>query len=242
MSYLSGINIDFYYPLTKWKLLTVDNFMKITKTHYSSSQLRRIFKKKVDEGFLKIFKTPHGVANFYYLSNKAIKKIEDKPQYFYIHQDELAHDSIVSILASNLFFNKDVTSITMEHEFKTRKIYNSSSKIPDFHAEVTRVKKKENIYFEIELTAKSQDRVSRKLKLYTEESRVDKVVYFFTSNHLFRKYLKFLEEEVSEKSRDKFIFIKISDPIINKDFLDNIQFGGNQTIETIKEIEDLFHL
>lgn len=142
-----------------------------------------------------------------YATELGANHLSDKT-YFLPNLNSIFHDTKVSDLVGELSKMDRVIDFELEHEYRnTRRddYYNRSSYIPDAVLKVMDAKGKSSmdIGLELELTQKSEKRISTKIKKGLIDNRYDLILYFFPSEALYKKYLTNLNLLPSKEARAK---------------------------------------
>jgi len=191
-------------PLVKWKILSL-TFLNETSylTREKNSNFYKTISKLESDGLLEGFIDPNSKEKYVYLTKMGNKTLGAN-QLTPVNDVNMYHDSFVSELGylfSNFPFSKKVV---IEHE-----ILQSNPMIghrPDAYLEGHH-KNDFRMALEIELTAKSKERIRELFNYYQKTNFFNNALFIFGHKGTFDTYVRTLEEMTSSFEKQKFLMM-----------------------------------
>lgn len=218
-------NYDLITTIMKWRSITMKNLKALIAVQDSDCAFRqkiyrlekgKVIKSKIHKDFTKIiFPSPDLIE---------VAGIENK---LCINEDNIRHDSIVTVISTSLLEFNLVKQILLPHEYKTKSSWRHQAIEPDAIITLEQDGEDFSIALEVELWRKDRKRVYGKLIDYAKAHEYDYVFYFFTDRFSLDSYKKRLEELIDQ---DDFSHLK-------EEFLKKIVLIFNPL--TVKSITDL---
>lgn len=200
---LSPDHYQLIEPLIKWKILSLDSLVKLI--HYKGGQSN--YYKKVasleQSEIIGSFIDNHSKQKYIYLKEKGMTYLGEQIS-TPINSANINHDSLsshFSFYISGLPFTKQVI---MEHEIIKK--YPMMKHRPDALFEMELMDKEVRLAFELELNAKSKERVMEMFSFYDTSNFFNNVLLVFNHEYVFNKYIKLLEDSTTIKNKERFIF------------------------------------
>lgn len=198
-----GDYADIINLLGKWKILDLKNIKSKLESCIEYPNLTKKVRKLERAGVVKSIYI--GKRNKHiYLTNKGIE-MTPFDSTFEISKENLNHDLTVSNFLNRLLEFENFYDGKMFHQLTEDDL------LPDAMVKGIRAKSKYNMAIEIELTQKSKERVSEKLRRYKSNQAFHYVLYATPKDSLYRSYqktIKKLDREIQEK------VILMHDPIL----------------------------
>lgn len=200
---LSPDHYQLIEPLVKWKILSLDSLMELI--HYKggrSNYYKKITSLEQSE-IIGSFIDNHCKQKYIYLKEKGMQHLGEQIS-TPINSANINHDALsshFSFYISGLPFTKQVI---MEHEIikKYPMIKHRPDALFECHCKALDIR----LAFELELTAKSKERVLEIFSYYDCSNFFNNVLFVFNHEYVFNKYIKLLEESTFIKNKDRFIF------------------------------------
>ncbi|MBY0413351.1 MAG: hypothetical protein K2Q18_04270 [Bdellovibrionales bacterium] len=190
-------NYDLITTIMKWRSITMKNLKELIAKNDSDSTFRqkiyrlekgRVIKSKLHKDFTKIiFPSPDLV------------EISGNETRVLINEDNIRHDSVVTVVSTSLLEFYLVKSIALPHEYKTKSSWRHQAIEPDAIITFEQDEQEYCIALEVELWRKDRKRVYGKLVDYAKADEYDYVFYFFTDRFSLDSYKKRLEELIGQK-------------------------------------------
>jgi hypothetical protein len=159
------------------------------------------------EKILQGYRDPHSRKKFVYLSSIGEGHLSLKENPTAISSETLMHDLKVSEITRCLQNEGWVDEVELEHQIHDKRNFKSSYNIiPDAILYLEKKEHRYKIAFELELTRKSNQRLSEKMQQYESSSFYHYVMYFFPSETLMQKYIAQAEEKIGKARMGKFMF------------------------------------
>lgn len=204
---LNSLHLNYLTPLLKWRVMDVNSLRKeclrAPKYHNFCRLIRNFEKKKILEGY----RDPHSRKKFVFFSSNGERLLSHKENPTAISNETLIHDSKVSEVTHYLYDCGLVDDVELEHEINDKRNFKTTYKIiPDAILHLEKKGHKYRIAFELELTRKSNQRITEKMKQYEDSSFYSYVMYLFPTKKLMETYLEQAEEKLGKASMGKFMF------------------------------------
>ena len=211
MQYLEKIKpsyFDLLYPLRKWKILNVRALKEEAEYHGSFSGFYKIISKLEKNLLVDSFINSWSNEKFIYLLPDGIKALGENELSLNINRELRFHDSIVSKVARDFKSYPHIEEVYLD--FQTRQEFPLLERIPDCLV-TGNLRNPFSMAIEVELTQKSQDRVKKILKTYSDSKVVNQVLYITDKKTILEAYKKYLFELGSVVLKEKFLFLYTKD-------------------------------
>jgi hypothetical protein len=217
-------NYDLLTALMKWRSITMRNLKQLVAVPDSDEAFRqkvyrlekgKVIKSKNHKDFTKIIFPSPGLI-----------EVSGNEKNLCINEDNIRHDSVVTVIGTSLLEFDLVKNITLPHEYKTKSSWKHHAIEPDAIIAFEQDGYEYSIALEVELWRKDRKRVYGKLVDYAKASEYDYVFYFFTDRFSLDSYKKRLEELVAQNDfvhlREEFLkkFVLIFNPLTLKSITD----------------------
>ena len=204
---LNSLHLNYLTPLLKWRVMDVNSLRKeclrAPKYHNFYRIIRELQKKKILEGY----RDPYSRKKFVYLSPIGEGQLSLKENPTSLSNETLIHDLKVSEITRSLYELGMLDDVELEHEIHDKRSFRLTYKIiPDAILYLEKKGHKFKIAFELELTRKSNQRLTEKMKQYEDSTFYHYVMYFFPSQNLMEKYIAQAEEKLGKENLSKFMF------------------------------------
>ena len=190
-------NYDLITAVMKWRSITMKNLKELIAGKDSDCAFRqkiyrlergKVIKSKIHKDFTKIiYPSPTLIE---------VAGIENNLS---INEDNIRHDSIVTVISTSLLDFNLVKNIALPHEYKSKSSWGHHAIEPDAIITFEQDGHEYSIALEVELWRKERKRVYSKLIDYAKADEYDYVFYFFTDRFSLDSYKKRLEELVTQK-------------------------------------------
>lgn len=230
---------DIVNTLVKWRSLTLRNLHTLIGTNELYDTLRKRVQRLEANGVLK--------SRFDRRLHKIIYpsvELGHKLGLGNVNEDNIGHDAVVSLIASSLLEFKDIKSIKLPHEYKTKSTWKHHAIEPDAIIIIEKNGHIINVALELELWRKDRKRVFEKFVDYANAYEYDNIFYFFADEPSFNSYKMRLKELIEDSKiahlKDDFLkkFILIYEPFFSKDLINLRESEIYQNTEK-KKLKDL---
>lgn len=187
-------NYDLITTVMKWRSITMKNLKELIAGQDSDCAFRqkiyrlergKVIKSKIHKDFTKIIYPSPNLIEVAGIENSLC-----------INEDNIRHDSIVTVISTSLLDFNLVKNIALPHEYKTKSSWKHQAIEPDAIITFEQDGQEYSIALEVELWRKDRKRVYSKLIDYAKANEYDYVFYFFTDRFSLDSYKKRLEELV----------------------------------------------
>ncbi len=204
---LNSLHLNYLTPLLKWRVLDINSLRKeclnAPRYHNFCRVIRNLEKEKILEGY----RDPHSRKKFVFFSSSGERLLSPKENPTAISNETVIHDLKVSEITHHLYNNNLVDDVELEHEINDKRNFKSIYKIiPDAILHIEKKGHKFKIAFELELTRKSNQRITEKMKQYEESSFYSYALYLFPSEKLMETYIEQAKEKLGLESMEKLMF------------------------------------
>lgn len=197
-----------FYILHQWRILNVDNLKKFGIFPEKKSSLRRRISKLEDKKLLASFCDPETRKKYIYLTKRGENALKIKNYPPSLTKRCLRHDAKSVEIALKFFDMDNLFDIVPEHKIVDRRQFKvGKCGVADFEL-LFKNDKGEGLKMagELEISRKSKQKISAKLRHYLETCIHDKVVYFVPHKGVLTLIKGLLKKELQGKSAEKFIF------------------------------------
>ncbi|HAZ12961.1 MAG: hypothetical protein A2X86_09235 [Bdellovibrionales bacterium GWA2_49_15] len=230
MEYLEKIKpsyVDLLMPLKRWKILDVKALKEASEYSGSFSGFYKIVAKLEKNLLLDSFTNSWSNEKFVYLSPNGLKALGENERGLGINRDTRFHDSIVSKVArffAGYSFVKDVYL-----DFQIKDAFPLLERVPDCLL-VGALKSPFKMAIEVELTQKSQERVTQIYRTYSDSKVVNQILYITDKQSIFDAYKEYFNQG-GELIKEKFLFLLTKDLSKGRCDLKNepVYFRGSMT-------------
>src|SRR5690606_26572366 len=204
---LNSLHLNYLTPLLKWRVLDINSLRKeclnAPKYHNFCRVIRKLEKEKILEGY----RDPHSRKKFVFFSSSGERLLSPKENPTAISNETVIHDLKVSEITHYLYDNNRVDDVELEHEINDKRNFKSIYKIiPDAILHLEKKSHQFKIAFELELTRKSNQRITEKMKQYEDSSFYSYVLYLFPTEKLMEAYIEQAKEKLGMESMGKLMF------------------------------------
>ena len=204
---LNSLHLNYLTPLLKWRVLDINSLRKeclnAPKYHNFCRVIRNLEKEKILEGY----RDPHSRKKFVFFSTSGERLLSPKENPTAISNETVIHDLKVSEITHYLYDNNLVDDVELEHEINDKRNFKTIYKIiPDAILHLEKRGHKFKIAFELELTRKSNQRITEKMKQYEDSTFYSYAMYLFPTEKMMRTYYEQAKAELGKDSMGKFMF------------------------------------
>jgi hypothetical protein len=204
---LNSLHLNYLTPLLKWRVLDINSLRKeclnAPKYHNFCRVIRNLEKEKILEGY----RDPHSRKKFVFFSSSGERLLSPKENPTAISNETVIHDLKVSEITHYLYDNNLVDDVELEHEINDKRNFKTIYKIiPDAILYLEKKGHKFKIAFELELTRKSNQRITEKMKQYEDSTFYSYVMYLFPTEKMMKTYYEQAKAELGKDSMGKFMF------------------------------------
>jgi len=204
---LNSLHLNYLTPLLKWRVMDLESLRKECFRATKYKNFHRIIRSLEKEKILQGYRDPHSRKKFVYLSSIGEGHLSLKENPTAISSETLMHDLKVSEITRCLQNGGWVDEVELEHQIYDKRNFKSTYNIiPDAILYLEKKGHRYKIAFELELTRKSNQRLSEKMQQYESSSFYNYVMYFFPSVSLMQKYIAQAEEKIGKERMGKFMF------------------------------------
>jgi hypothetical protein len=217
-------NYDLITTIMKWRSITMKNLKQLIASKDSDSTFRqkiyrleegKIIKSRLHKDFTKII----------YPSPNLIEAVGNETK-LSINEDNIRHDSVVTVISTSLLDFELVKNVTLPHEYKSKSSWKHQAIEPDAIITFEQDGYEYSIALEVELWRKDRKRVYGKLVDYAKADEYDYVFYFFTDRFSLNSYKTRLDELLEQKDfshlHEEFLkkTVLIFNPLTSKSIID----------------------
>ncbi|MBL7664274.1 MAG: replication-relaxation family protein [Bacteriovoracaceae bacterium] len=197
--HLNSLHLNYLSPLLKWRVMDLESLRRecfqIPKYKNFYRVIRNLEKKKVLEGY----RDPFSKKKFIYLSPLGESQLSIRENTNALSKDTLLHDIKVSEIVRALLEQNLIVNAELEHQIHDKKTFNNDFGItPDAVLYLEKHGKKIKAALELELTRKSNQRITEKARQYLDSSFYQKIIYVFSQKELMKKYQEVLLEKFGD--------------------------------------------
>lgn len=204
---LNSLHLNYLTPLLKWRVMDLESLRKECFRATKYKNFHRIIRNLEKEKILQGYRDPHSRKKFVYLSSIGEGHLSLKENPTAISSETLMHDLKVSEITRSLQNEGWVDEVELEHQIHDKRNFKSTYNIiPDAILYLEKKGHRYKIAFELELTRKSNQRLSEKMQQYESSNFYHYVMYFFPSLSLMQKYIAQAEEKIGKARMEKFMF------------------------------------
>lgn len=239
MNYLEKIApsyLDLLGPLRRWKILDIEALKKASEYQGSASGFYKIISKLEKVALIDSFINSWSNQKFVYLLPDGVKALGENGKGLYINRETRFHDSLVSRVAQ--YFSSCPFTKQLHLDFEIEEKFPLLERLPDILIEGQH-NRPFKMAVEVELTAKSGDRVRQILKSYSDSVAVNNVLYITDKKSILTNYMKHLIELGESISAGKFLFIWEKD-LAKKNF--NLALSPLFHMQKQTSLKELFSL
>jgi len=203
---VNSMHLNYLRPLLKWRIMDIktlweecefnlgyDNFYRI---------IRNLEKKKVLESHV-----DHYTKRKYLFLGKEGEQLLHHDFPTSISKETFIHDLKASEISRFFLESKFINEVSLEHQIINKSNFKIREKlIPDALFIGSRNQLPYRMAFELELSKKSNSRLTEKARMYLNSSHYDYVMYFFAQDKFIEKYLELFEKELDHSFKNKFMF------------------------------------
>jgi hypothetical protein len=203
-------HINFLRPLIDWRMLDIENLIRLSKgKKYKSYDSARLLLKSLErKKVIQIYRDPWNKKNYAFLSKLGEKLIEpDTPNF--LQEETFYHDSKVSALCYEILKLDSVfESVELEHKIKDKLRKNLFEEIvPDAKLIGNYNGRSFLAALELEFHQKEKSRILSKAKNYFDSSYYNHAFYFFPDESLMNIYFNIMKNELGADFNQKiFLF------------------------------------
>lgn len=188
-------NYEVINAILKWRSITLDNLKSLVAESENGGAFRKRILRLETGGVLNS-KLQRGFNKIVYPSQNLLERMGIDS----INEDNVRHDSVVSMIGIELLNLRRVKSVKLPHEYRTKSTWRHFAIEPDAILEIAKNSETLNVAVEVELWRKDRKRVFEKLVEYAKAYEYDNVFYFFADRASFESYKKRLNEISNDTS------------------------------------------
>lgn len=204
---LNSLHLNYLTPLLKWRVMDLESLRKecFRATNYKNFHriIRNLEKEKILEGY----RDPHSRKKFVFFGPFGEGQLSLNENPTAITNETLLHDLKVSEITRSFLADGWVDEVELEHQIHDKRNFKLTYKIiPDAILYLEKKGHRFHVAFELELTRKSNQRLTEKMKQYESSSFYHYVMYLFPTKNLMEKYIAQAEEKIGKEYMNKFMF------------------------------------
>lgn len=201
---LEGHQLNYLYPLNKWRFLDLEALFQESQYPGSLSGFRKMILRLEKKEMLQSFRSGRFGRKYVYLTKKGGSHLGLDEAALNLSSETLIHDGRVADIARSFMEFSTIDRVELEHEIIMERGKNHF--LPDACFYGTRGKNQFKLAFELELTRKTKSKYLEKINYYLSTSFYDYALYFFQSLGVFESYKKNLEQEKGPEAFEKIMF------------------------------------
>lgn len=209
---LEGSQLNYLYPLNKWRFLSLEDLFEEGQYPGTISGFRKYILRLEKKEVINSFRSGKFGRKYVYLTKKGGMQVGLDNATLNLSTETLLHDVRVSDITRAFLDFNTISKIELEHEIILDRGKNQYT--PDALIYGKRKKINFKMAFELELTRKATDKYLDKMEHYLRSNFYDYALYFFQHKGIFDSYKKYLEREKGVSAFDKILFALNTD--INK--------------------------
>lgn len=212
MNLLESNQLNYLYPLNKWRFLDLQSLFQESQYPGSLSGFRKLILRLERKEIVQSFRSGQFGRKYVYLTKQGGSRLGLDEAALNVSTETLLHDGRVADIARSFLDFSTITRVELEHEIILAR--GSNTHLPDACFYGKRMGKDFRLAFELELTRKAKTKYLDKMSFYLNSNFYEYVLYFFQSYGIYESYKKHLESEKGAKAFEKIMFA--INPNINK--------------------------
>lgn len=215
--HVNSMHLSFLRPLLKWRIMDLQSLWQECEFKMGYDNFYRIMRNLERDHVLETHLDPFNKRKYFYLGKEGEKLLHhDHPTS--VSKETLIHDLKVSEISRKFMELNLVDEILLEHQIVDKSNFKNKEKlIPDAVYLGQKNNQKYKMAFELELSKKSNSRLTEKARMYQESEVYDFVLYFFAQEKFIEKYTTLFEKELNLSIKNKFMFF-CNEALTSKDF------------------------
>lgn len=212
MYLLESNQLNYLYPLNKWRFLDLQALFQESQYPGSLSGFRKMILRLEKKEIVHSFRSGQFGRKYVYLTKQGGSRLGLDDAALNVSTETLLHDGRVTDIARSFLNFSTINRVELEHEI----ILDRGNKVflPDACFYGKRMGTDFRLAFELELTRKSKVKYIEKMSFYLNSNFYDYALYFFQSQGVYESYKKHLEAEKGSKAFEKIMFA--FNPNLNK--------------------------
>jgi predicted transcriptional regulator len=206
---INPYHLQLIRPLIKWKIMSIKEVFEDSGYPASYKTFHKIIQRLEKNGVIRSFKDVWTKTRRIYLTFEGNSLVAPYGHVGHVYNEQnIFHDSRVSLYMRflNLFY--PISSINLEHEDLEFKKKNSFQRVrPDARFEMEFNGKRSSFILEVELTQKSKERAIEKLANYKDDKSLRYVIFVFPTPSLYKSYLNLLKANAETLGKNNYIFV-----------------------------------
>lgn len=202
---LDGNQLNYLYPLKKWRLLDIDSLKKESQYPGTYSGFKKFIQKLEKRDVINSFRLGNSRRKYVYLTKQGEAQVGLDNAALNLSTETLLHDSKVADICRSLLDLRAIKRVVLEHEIISEK--GKTQYVPDalitFESEGESFK----MAFELELTRKSKAKYMDKIEHYVNSRFYDYALYFFNARGVFESYRKTIEQSLGASAFEKIMLV-----------------------------------
>lgn len=201
-------HLTYIEPLSKWRILDIQSLLSEAPRSPNYKSFTRILRKLEAAQLVKAWLDPISKKKFLYLTSFGERVVSDCENPSSLQDEYLAHDIKAASFVKGLLDAGWVERGELEHNLTNKANFHTTHKlIPDAVVHFSKKGFEYKMAIEIELTRKSNIRITEKIKQYFAEEHYHLVGYVFPTISLMEKYKGVLLERFGLEVFKKIIFL-----------------------------------
>lgn len=215
---------EFFTPLVKWKILSVNDLYELSGYHGRKNSFHKLINRFETHQVIKSVNDLWSRKKYLYLTKLGEDLINHEEHIIGLSEEMLLHDMRLSELILAIKGALPTKEIKFEHEWRQKGQF-STLKRQYTDALLNReIKgKTQKIAIELELNQKSKERLSEKFQHYITSSYYDLCLYVFGRQNTMENYHRFCMEKFTPKEARKLVFFTLEGIEKGKFDLTNMQ-------------------
>lgn len=204
VEYINPIHQEILHPLSRWKILSLNELFKESGFHGSKESFYKIVRKLEKALLIDSFIDSWSKEKHIYLNKTGLEFLGIEKGLNLI-RDQRYHDAlVVKIMRSlgNQIFCKET-----HLDFEIKEFLTSFDHLPDASLSGEKKGKEFMMAIELELNQKEKERIIKSFRYFIHSKHFNNVLFIFYKNSTFTSYKKVLISHFSEKEQEKIILL-----------------------------------
>lgn len=215
VEYINPIHQEILYPLSRWKILSLNELLEESGFNGSKESFYKIVRKLEKALLIDSFIDSWSKEKHIYLNKLGLEFLGiEKGQN--LIRDQRYHDAlVVKIMRSLGHYN---FSKETHLDFELRNLLTSYDHLPDASLTAIKESREFKMAIELELNQKAKERIIKSYRYFINSKHFNNVLFIFYKNSTFNSYKKVLELNFNEQEQEKIILL--FEPKLSLNFYD----------------------